>query len=97
MSDQDKVFKLTKPIENINGGKISEITIKEPTAADVIDFGLPVTPDGQIDMKNAFNIMERRTGVQLPILKQMSAKDALNSISLLVEYFAEGDEDTTKK
>ena len=80
-----KTVKLTK---HINDGKITEVTLREPTFGDLQRHGLPMDKDG-LDFKKAGPLLEACSGVQEPMLREMSAKDSLEVISALSEYLAD--------
>ena len=78
-------IQLTKAIDD---GKITELTIAEPTFKQLQKHGLPFDGKG-IDFAKAADLLEACTGVQKPFLDQMSAKDSLKAITALAEMLGE--------
>jgi hypothetical protein len=75
------VLKLVKPII-AHGDEVSELTFREPTAADIEACGSPIIfhlyaeegqPKTRIEHKNMFAMMSRLAGVPPSTIKQMSA------------------------
>lgn len=79
-------IKLKKPI---NDGKISEITLKEPTFGMLQKHGLPFSSGGELNFKKAGPLLEACSGVQEPFLKEMAAKDAMRVIAAFAEMVAD--------
>ncbi|MEM6495634.1 MAG: hypothetical protein AAF709_02780 [Pseudomonadota bacterium] len=79
-------IKLTKPL---NDGKITEITVAEPTYGMLQKHGLPFSPTDGIDFKKAGPLLEACTGVQEPFLREMSAKDAMKVLGELGNHLVE--------
>ena len=95
MSDKT-VLKLKKPVLNTDGNRLTQLELREPTAGDLMRFGLPVTGDGEIKWDKAFQMLEALTTIQLPVLKQLGPKDAVAAIRVISEFFGGADEDDVK-
>lgn len=97
MADLHKL-KLRKPI-NAHGELISEITLKEPTGADIIACGIPFKlksggGDGEIEIssKAIGQYIVRLADIPQSAVSQMAATDFMQVMNEVMAFFGEADE-----
>ena len=91
----DKVtLELTKTLKGTDG-PIGKLEIREPTFKDLKRCGMPISmSNSEIDWNNSSALLEAVTGVQAPVLDQMSIKDTMEAIGILAKFFGESEEAT---
>lgn len=99
----DTVVKLTKPIA-AHGEQITEVTLREPTAEDVMEIGYPyliVTGD---DKSEAIELRAKIVGryvvklgkIPLSSVKEMSVPDLQTMQAVVMNFFGQTQDATPK-
>ena len=92
----DITINLNTPIKNIDDSMLSEIIIKEPTGAQLMQHGLPIKNGSDLDLAAGGRMLESLTGVQLPVLKCLSGKDFMRCVTGMMEHLNIEEEDVKK-
>jgi hypothetical protein len=77
---------LRKPI-TANGEQMEELNLREPTAADIIDVGMPVTPDSRLDAPVIAMMISRLAAVPPSSVRSMHPTDFTNACYRLADFF----------
>ncbi len=88
-------LKLSKPIND--GGPISELTFREPTAKDIIEAGIPYRSETdyrdvtsrKIDAKSMAVYIELLTNNTPFAVNQISASDFMKCNKIVMDFFSE--------
>lgn len=82
---------LYKPLRNMTGEEITQLTFREPTGADINRIGNPVrfNADGDtiIDDRRMMLVMANLSGVLSPILERMDPRDYNSCAYRLRSFF----------
>lgn len=91
------IVPLQKPIPNMEGALINEISFREPTAGDILRHGNPVRYDPRFDPpkiefneKSAFDMMYALSGVPVACLSRMAPNDAVTAMWAIARFFIPG-------
>jgi leucyl aminopeptidase (aminopeptidase T) len=77
---------LRKPVM-AHGEELKELTFREPTSGDIIDIGMPVTPQRRIDTQVMAEMLARLALVPPPTIRSLHPNDFTAASYLVADFF----------